>query len=563
MRHRLLAANRLFVVLLFLLSLVACGEGHGTGGTGGTGGSGGSGGTGAPSEAGAGSEMESREDATVDLRLPGGDWGLPTPFTFYPRGPGYIHLSLVYDTLAWKDETGVIPWLAQSWEVSPDGLTWTFHLRPGVKWQDGKPLTAEDVAFTFDYLRTHPVEWFPMAPIANVEVRDGLTVFFRLQAPYAPFLNRMAGSVPIMPKHIWGEVADPRGASGPERAVGSGPYRLVRYDRSQGAYAYEANPGFFLGPPRVRRLLFVPVGDQVAALESGAVDQATVPASLLPRFRDHESFKLLSGPAYWGLTLQFNLDRHPFSLLSVRRAVAHAVDRNALIRQSVPGGLEGARPGSPGYLPPDSDWFDPAVRDMYPHDPARTRELLQSAGVEDRNGDGICEAPDGAPMRFSLVTTAQYLREAEALLLTLRQIGFEIEIKPLDVKAMDALVREGRFDLALTGRGGLGADPLMVLGFGAPRGESLSDGMPPSPEYSDAVERLVAATDPAERRTICNRMQHIYAGELPPPPLYYPVWFIAYRPEVFNGWFHTAGGGIGVGVPLPYNKLAFIRGNKP
>ncbi len=165
-------------------------------------------------------------EASQEIHLPGGDWGLPTPFAFYPRGPGYIHLSLVYDTLIRKDSNGTIPWLAERWESSPDGLTWTFHLRPDVKWQDGQPLTSSDVCFTFGYLRQHPVEWFVLGRIARVEAKDDRTVVFHLRAPYAPFLTRVAGSIPIIPEHIWKDMSDPRAASDLKVVMGSGPFAI-------------------------------------------------------------------------------------------------------------------------------------------------------------------------------------------------------------------------------------------------------------------------------------------------------------------------------------------------
>jgi peptide/nickel transport system substrate-binding protein len=507
-----------------------------------------------------GSHSGSGTGTAAEIHLPGGDWGLPTPFTFYPRGPGYIHLSFVYDTLVWKDRQGFVPWLAESWETAPNGATWTFHLRRDVRWQDGKLLTAKDVVFTFDYLRRHPVEWFPLQKIRNVEAPDDFTVVFHMDGPYAPFLGHVAGSIPVIPMHIWRDVSDPRQTTVLDRVVGSGPYRLVLYDKSQGAYAYEANTDFFLGQPQVRKILFVPTGDPVAALDRGDVDEAPIPVSLLQRFRNDKKYSLMSGPGYSLLTLLFNTDRHPFSEAVARHAFAHAIDRTALIDHAVPGGLEGARPGSPGFLPPDSKWFDPECQDVYGFDPSGARDLLRSLGIEDRNGDGICEAEDGSPMRFTLITTSPYMREAESLKLMLKEIGFAIDLRALDVKTLDAMVREGRFDLALTAHGGLGGAPSVVGGFGVARDEPLSPGTPKDPKYLETARQLLVTTNPAESAELCKRMQRLYADELPTIPLYYPIGYIAYRSDVFNGWFYTAEGGIAIGVPSPFNKLAFIRG---
>lgn len=515
--------------------------------------------------AGCGTKKESvpsaaspQKAALTELKLPGEDWGLPSPFTFYPRGPGFVHLSLIYDTLTWKDDKGVIPWLAEKWEVSPDGKEWTFKLRPGVKWQDGQPLTARDVAFTFDYLQKHPVEWFGLEMIAAVKAADEQTVTFTLKTPYVPFLQNVAGNVPIIPEHIWGAIADPVQAASPELMVGSGPYKLVSYDKAQGAYAYEANESFFLGAPKVKKLLFVPVSDKVAALERGEIDAGDIPASLAAKFRESARLKVISGPAFWVLKLQFNLQRAPFNNAKVRQAIACAINREELIKQAVPGGPAGAKPGSPGFLPPDSPWYDPVTAKRYPPDVGKAKEMLKEAGITDRDNDGIAENQSGREMRFTLVAPQQYTREAESLKLMLKEIGFALEVKAVDMKTIDGIIKSGNYDLALNGHGGLGGDPAVVMGFGMARGGILTPGAPQDPDYQEMARKLLTTSDSAARRDICRKMQEKYAAILPCVPLYYPVWYFAYDPAVFDGWFYTAEGGIGIGIPMLYNKVAFI-----
>ncbi len=499
-------------------------------------------------------------NAPMELNLPGGDWGLPTPYSFYPRGPGYVHLTLIYDTLTWKDEKGTIPWLAERWEASADGLTWVFHLRRNVLWHDGAALTARDVRFTFEYLERHPVEWFPVGRIQRVETPDDATVLFHLTAPYAPFISRIAGNIVIFPEHIWKDVSNPRGAPSLELAVGSGPYRILRYDKAQGAYEYEANPDFFLGPPRVSRIRFVPAPDVVAALEVGAVDQATIPASLLTRFKEQSRFQVMIGPSFWVLNLQMNRNRFPFSEAAARHALAHAIDRHALIERAVPGGLDGAKPANPGFIPPDSSWAHPSLEDTYPFDPSRSRTLLQSIGVTGPEGSPAAVAPDGTPMNLTFLTNQLYMREAEMIKGWLGDIGLSLEIRSLDMKALDSTVYEGHYDLALSGHGGLGGDPSAIMGFGALNEGAWSAQAPSAPEFVQAAEKMQRTNNPSERMKLSQTMQEQYARELPTLPLYYTTSIIAYRPDVFRSWFFTAEGGIAIGVPLVHNKVVFIRG---
>ena len=542
MRSIKILRKRLWVWLVTLLvgvSLVFCGCGRKQPST---------------SEAGNGGAA----GTVAELRLPGEDWGLPSPFTFYPRGPGYLHLSLVYDTLVWKDDQGVIPWLAEKWEMSKDAKTWTFTLRPGVNWQDGKPLTARDVVFTFDYLKQHPVEWFSLGMIKAVEAKDERTVVFSLASSYMPFLQQVAGNVPIIPEHIWGSIEDPRKEASPELVVGSGPYKLVSYDRAQGAYSYEANENFFLGAPKVKKLLFVPAGDKVAALERGEIDAGDIPASLVGKFKDNPAVKVIHGPAFWVLQLQFNLEKSPFNDVRVRKAVACAINREEVIKRSVPGGLEGARPGSPGFLPPESSWQEPSVQSLYPYDLEKTKGLLKEAGIYDRDGDGVAEDGKGRKMQFTLLAPQNYAREAENVKLMLQDAGFGCEIKTVDMKTLDGLILGGNYDLAINGHGGLGGDPAIVMGFGVAGGGMLTPGTPQDPTYRELAQKLLVTPDPGQRKEICGKMQQMYAESLPCLPLYYPVWYFAYKPAVFDGWFYTAEGGIGIGIPMLYNKLAFV-----
>ena len=101
-------------------------------------------------------------DETVDVLTIAdttGDWGFPSPYAHYSRGPGYVRMSLIFDTLVWKDENGFVPALAENWEYLTDEKAYVFHLREGVTWNDGQPFTAQDVAFTFQYIKDHPYSW--------------------------------------------------------------------------------------------------------------------------------------------------------------------------------------------------------------------------------------------------------------------------------------------------------------------------------------------------------------------------------------------------------------------
>lgn len=486
------------------------------------------------------------------LRLVGGTfWGDPTPFGFN-RGPGYMRASLIFDSLCWRDASGqTIPWLATDWQVSDDGKTWTFTLRDGVRWHDGTPFTADDVVFTFEYGKAHPdVGWF-MAQLGEVEsaakVADN-QVEIRLKRPFAPFLQTVAEAMFIIPRHIWEKVDNPKTYNESDAFIGTGAYRLVEYSKEEGTYLYEANPDFFLGKPYVRRIEFVPVSDEALALLNGdihAFDKfGGVNEEFLAPFRQ-EPFQIKQAPGEWGMFLYFNLEKEtPLRDVRVRRAIAHAVDRQALLDRIL---LGFGDKGNPGFLPPANPYYNPNVSDT-PYDLEAAKALLQEAGY------------DGRPIQ--MIHTANSARIVEIIRAGLDAVGLKIEAVTMDQATLDAAAQEGNYEILVVGFGGLGGDPdqlrrmfhsqSKMVGFSRARGYQ-------NPEFDQLADAQVSMLDPAERRRTVDRMQAILAEDLPVLPLYYTARVVVYNAEGFDNWYYTPGG-FGGGVPMPFNKHQFIVG---
>ncbi|MCL7452147.1 MAG: ABC transporter substrate-binding protein [Anaerolineae bacterium] len=490
------------------------------------------------------------------LRLPsGGYWGHPSPFGFN-RGPGFSRASLVFDTLVWRDASGeTIPWLATDWSLSDDELTWTFTLREGVQWQDGQPLTADDVAFSIDYYLAHPgAGWF-MAQVNEVEsaiVVGEDQVAIRLVRPYAPFLQTIAEAVLIFPRHIWQDVTDPQAFAEPAAFIGSGAYRLVEFSQEESTYLFEANPDFFLGLPYVRRIEFVPTSDDILALSNGdvaAFDKfGGVTQEMLEPFRQ-EPFAIQEAPGEWGMFLYFNLEKEtPLRDVRVRQAIAHAIDRQAMVDRIL-FGFGG--PGSPGFLPPSNPMYNPNVRD-YPVDLEQAKALLAEAGY-DSTPIQIAYSPDW------IMASPRVVEIVEA---GLSEIGIILDKVSMDQATIDAVANEGSYEILITGFGGLGGDADQLRRSFA--SSSQSRGFSRALGYSNAkFDALAAAqvlmTDPAQREAALNEMQAILAEDLPALALYYTTRVVVYNAEAFDNWYFTPGG-YGGGIPQPYNKHQFIVG---
>ncbi len=486
--------------------------------------------------------------------VPGGDWGYPSPFGFYPRGPGYIRMSFIFDTLTWKDRNGtVIPWLADSWEMSEDGRTWTFHLHHGVKWHDGEPFTAKDVQFSFDYITRHRTafKWFQsLSYIDHVDVVDDYTAVVHLKEPFAPFLVDIAGNVPMIPEHIWKNVSDPGKFVDKRAVIGTGPFKLVKYDKEQGYYEWVANSDYFKGKPIIDRLISLSVNDAAAALLTGAIDESSFwgqRAKVASSFEDKPGFAVRWGPSYWVLKVIFNCERYPTNITAFRKALAYSINRTEIVEQVVHGyGIT----ANTGLIHPDiTGWYNPDLPD-YEHNVTKAAGILDALGFIDHDGDGVREYSDGEKLEFELLTPSKFAREAELIKSQLAEVGIGVNVKVLDMSTLDDILKEGNFFLVISGHGGI-ANPNILQQPDWPGGTFKNE------TYSALYKEQRETMDPAKRRALVFQLQKIVAEELPTYALYHPRMCCIYRPEKLDTWFFTRGG-VGIGIPIEMNKLVFL-----
>lgn len=494
------------------------------------------------------------DDATVEsltIADATGDWGYPSPYSHYSRGPGYIRMSLIFDTLVWKDENGFVPALAESWEYLADETAYVFHLRDGVTWSDLEPFSAQDVVFTLDYIKDHPYQWVDSSTIESAEVIDDRTVKITLTGDYAPFLDQVAGTLPILPKHIYEGVSDPAGFTDNEALTGTGPFKLKSYDKAQGSYLYEANEDYYQGTPKVKQIRFVKVSPEMAAasLEKGDVDAATVPGEMVDRLND-EGFTVIKGNHDWVAKIMVNHNKEPFSNIKFRQALYYAIDREDLVETGLRGyGLK----GSAGLFASDNGWYNPNEEE-YNHDPARARELLGELGYA-IDGAEKYYSIDGYPDGIELLVTADTERQGELIAKHLDDTGIKINMRSVDSKTLDSLVGEWKFDLALSGHGGLGGDPAILNKVVSDMNSFNSARFDNDSELNDVLKSQLAEMDPAKRAELVDQAQELIARDLPALPLYYTDSYWASNDLVS---FYFTSGGVGSGVPIALNKMAFV-----
>lgn len=482
------------------------------------------------------------------LRLAWSDSGYLTPFRVSTTGPGGVNLlSLLYDTLTWKDAKGIVPWLASGWNVSGDGLDYTFTLRSGLTWHDERPLTADDVAFSFGYYARTPFRWMASDVVESAQATGTQTVRVRLKRPYAAFLEDIAGIVPILSRHIWEPVDDPLKFGAPESTIGSGPYRLTDYRAAEGAYQFIANDAYRLGRPRIRSFqsLNIPAETRIAALQNDQVDLTmSTDYSVLDLFRNDERVRVFETQPLSLARLALNVERAPLDRKDVRQALMYALDRQQIANLATKGP---AITAGTGIVPPDTPWFNPTLK-PYAHDPARAKQLLDQAGF-----------PAKAGGRFILELLADPMaREVELMTPMLEAIGVTLNVKRVDAKTRTQLQRELNYQMAFTTHIGIGGDPDYLRRWYA--GEEANDFAQGSVLHNAEYDRLgteqAATLDPAKRRALVFRMQEIISDELPTIVLYHRRFLWLYRADRFAP-MHTWGGLMN-GIPFPTNKLAFL-----
>lgn len=492
-----------------------------------------------------------------------GDFGFPSVYTISPKGQGYMTLSYIFDTLMWKDESGLVPYLAEDYSVSEDGMTYTFQLRKGVSFTDGTPFTAEDVKFTFDYMKEHPYKWVSVSMVEEASVVDEHTVEIRLNKTYNPFLSDVAGSLPILPKHIWENVTEPETFTEPEAAISTGPFILENYDAAAGTYTLKANEDYFYGDVQIDKLVIANVsgGDSKEALLSGEIAAApNISYKAAMSLKDSPEYTVLEGPGLSVTRLYFNFDEEAMAVKEIRQAMYHAVNLDEIVEKAY-GGAGYA--GSAGHVQPGTPWYNPDVR-QYAYDVETAKKMLSEAGAADSNGNGILEY-NGEEMSYTLTFTENDEKLAELLVSYMKAVGIELVPQSADDATVKAAISEGNFELAFNTNGSFGGDPVFLSRFatvgadGAPSVTGQGGKTWESEEYNKIYNESAVEQDDAKRHEQVNELQEIIAEELPCLTLYYKKAVAAYNNTIFDGFYYTPDG-ISIAVPFIMNKLVFVSG---
>jgi peptide/nickel transport system substrate-binding protein len=419
--------------------------------------------------------------------------------------------------LRYKDESlEVEPGLAQSWTISPDAKTYTFKLRPGVKFHDGTEFNAEAVKFNFDrvtdknhpYANTGPFPFvFTLGPIEATEVIDPLTVAIHMKQPYAPALTMLGGAIGGL-AGISPAAVKQYGKDFARHGGGTGPFKFVLWESGQ-RFVLEANPTWWGGKAKLAGLVFRPIIDEnarVSEMLSGGTDiTVEVPPDNIATFTASPKFTFYEqpGPHLWYLML--NCKEKPFNDKRVRQAANYAINKDALVNDI----LKGTATVAAGPTPPAFAWAHDDTLKPYPYDPAKAKALLAEAGY-----------PNGLDVTFYVTESGSGMLSpvlmGTAIQADFAAVGIRAKIETYEWNTFLGKIipgMEGKAQVAELSF--MTQDPDMHPFLGLRTGAPVNSGRYSNPEVDKLIDAARAEPDQAKRAALYKKMQDILADDAP------------------------------------------------
>jgi peptide/nickel transport system substrate-binding protein len=510
----------------------------------------------------AGAQSSSGEDEKLVLRI--GDTNDIDGFNPFKlvEVPSFEVMDLTYDLLVdfSPKDSSPVSGLADSWETSDDGLTWTFHLNKDAKWHDGKPVTSEDVAYTFQRILDEEQGLFIdyVSQIESIETPDEHTVVFTTKDPSVQMLSMY---VYILPKHIWEDVpADETKTFENSPVIGSGPFQAVEWKKGQ-SVRLVANPDYFRGAPNLDEIIFQFYDNDdtmVQALKNGDVDYISgVPINLFKSLENQEGIETNSAPDPGFTELGFNLYEPSPEVIEefgapktttgnpalldprVREAINWAIDEEELTDKILQGeGVAGST-----LVPPILAKYHLKLdeSEIQGFDIQRSKELLEQAGWTDTNDDGTVDK-NGEELELRLfvrsedkdsVTEGQFIED------WFEEAGIGLETKAISDTALTDAIYAADYDMFIWGWSS-DADPDFILSvLTCDQIMGWSDTFWCNENYSRMYQEQKQQLDIDERADTIKEMQRIAYENNPYIIFYYDNQTEAWRTDKFEGWTRT------------------------
>ncbi|MCJ7625289.1 MAG: ABC transporter substrate-binding protein [Anaerolineaceae bacterium] len=478
------------------------------------------------------------------------------PLTTYSTEATEV-LNLIYDKLISYDrDFKAQPGLAEEFSYSEDGLSIIFTLRDNAKWQDGEPVTVDDVVFTFNLIKENELGSFAqyLLNLTEVTTSDEKTVVLSFDQPQA---FNPALATPILPKHIWEEMsAEDIELFANAQPIGSGPYKFIDWQEGS-LLSLERNDDFWGDLPAADKIIFVLYGNEdvmAQALKGGDIDIITeIPPTIWDGLQNVDNVKAVSLPSYSFHHIGFNVSEDANSLgnpllldKTVRQALNYAIDRNQLVQVALAGH---GRPGV-SILPIGLvDWYlDIPEDEQMDADPEKAQEMLEAAGYVDTDGDGVREDANGNPLEFRLIvieSTSVDVRAAQLFRDAAEVVGIKLDLLTMDENTLGNLVYNidaPDWDIFVWGWDS-GIDPNEMLGV--PLCSQIggnNDNFYCNEAYDALYDQQSTTIDFSARKEIVDEMQRIFYEDASYIVMWYQNKLQGYRTDTWQGWKEIAGG---------------------
>ena len=481
----------------------------------------------------------------------GTEWNCAmNPFNPGSLGEG-VTMGQVYEPLMFVDtlqNAKVTPWLASSYAWSNGSRTLTFTIQKDVTFSDGKPMTAADVAFTFNLLKKFPAldvnsVWSVLSSVSQA----GDTVVMRLKAAAVPYFYYIADQVPIVPEHIWASIKDPV-TYADSNPVGTGAYTVGRCTPQN--ITYLANPHYWQpGLPKIAKVLYPAFTSNDTANSYLATGQAQWGSQFIPNIGAFYTSKS-SNNRYWfapiaNVSLIPNLTVPGLSSVAVRQAIAYALDRSKIAGVGEYGEEPGANQN--GVVTPTfSSWLDTAAaaKFRYGYNPAKAQSLLRQAGYV-KGSDGIY-AKGGQKLSFTGINIGGYSDWVASMAMIqseLKAVGIGLTVENLAQNDYFSRLQSGNYQFAYYAQTG-GPTPYyefrqwLYSANSAPIGKNAVTNWErySSPATDKLLDSYASTTSAAAQHAIVNQLQQIVLSDVPYIPITESVAWFQYNTASFTGW---------------------------
>ena len=421
-------------------------------------------------------------------------------------------LNQLYDTLMYLNPEGTEepePRIAESYEISEDGLDYTFKIRDDVTFHDGTPITVDDVVFSIELYKESEYQGSQIAALSSVEAVDDSTVVCHLESPYAPFLQGICSPY-IASKDYYEEDPD----AFVTNPIGSGAYKYV--SRTTGSsIVLEANEGYYRGAASIPGITFEVIPDattKAIALQTGEVNFAEIDASVLVQLEANPAIAIDEVATSTFSFVTMNLDKEPFNDVRVRQAVNYAIDRDNLIQVF----YEGKAEANSSICAKNRFGYSDDIL-QYTYDPEKAKELLAEAGITTPYNVG------------KLLVAEQYSNMAQVIQNDLKAVGLEMEI---DVKEFNAYINEltsGNYTICALSMTLEGDTQTLEMAFTTDYIGTANNARYSDPEMDDLFNQTRTETDTEKREALFTQILNKAQEEAIYAPIANPLTLYAYN----------------------------------